>query len=237
MFSPVGNVLRRWSGWDPSIWDIPSGIFDLEPWEGEQGEEEQEQEEEVQTRPKSKTVTAATRSPIKAQRKKTTPPRSTHTLAVPRMDIRRSDTFWVIEAALPGVKFENINLEIEEGQDNQKKLIITGTSRPIKEGYKYVLRELPHRQFRRSVELPITADTSNLKAKFKNGMLHIKIQRHAPEKQPVRKSIPIETNVSGEGSAPPPIAVGVEKRVEQSPQRQSKQQIEITSGQSSSAKV
>jgi len=69
---------------------------------------------------------------------------------------------------------------------------------------------------------------SNLKAKFKNGMLRIKIQRHVSEKQPVRRTIPIETKTSthsGEGS------VGVEKRVEHTPQKQSKKQVEITSGQ------
>jgi len=107
---------------------------------------------------------------------------------MPRLDVSESDTEISIRADMPGMDEKDIHLSLENDT-----LTISGEKRIEKEEKDKTYHRMERRygSFSRSVDLPSGVDIDKIEAKFKNGVLTVKIVR--PETAVVqRKRIPIK---------------------------------------------
>ncbi len=106
---------------------------------------------------------------------------------VPAVDIKEEDSRFLIEADVPGVKPDDIEITMEDGI-----LTLRGRreseSRAEREGYRRVER-VTGRFFRRFT-LPDTADAEAIEAKFNNGVLEVSIPK-LPKVQPRRINVQV----------------------------------------------
>jgi len=104
-------------------------------------------------------------------------PSEEHSLA---LDVRSTDDTYEVEAALPGMKPEDVNISVLGDT-----LSISGSMREEQsrddEGYTY--REIRRGSFSRTVTLPTTVKADAATATFENGMLHLSIPK-AEEAKP-----------------------------------------------------
>ena len=97
----------------------------------------------------------------------------------PLVDIYEKDDNFFVEAQLPGMKKEDIKIEVENG-----KLFLSAENckeNEIKED-NYYRKEIVKGKFVRSFLLPESVDKDNLKADFKEGILKIEIPKLEKEK-------------------------------------------------------
>ena len=94
------------------------------------------------------------------------------------MDIYDKDNAIVIHAELPGVKKEDVSIEVKENI-----LTIKGERAEVKEVNEdsYFRKERIFGSFQRSFTLPSAINPENIKATFKDGVLQIEIPK--PEEQ------------------------------------------------------
>ncbi len=93
---------------------------------------------------------------------------------VPRVNTREGDDAYYIEVDLPGVKKEDININV----DNDT-LTISG-ERKVSDEHKddnFYKIESVYGKFERSFSLPEDVDTDKIEAEHKNGVLEIKIPK------------------------------------------------------------
>ncbi|HEY8036827.1 MAG TPA: Hsp20/alpha crystallin family protein [Methylobacter sp.] len=104
----------------------------------------------------------------------------------PRVDILDHDNDVEVQAALPGVKKEDLEVSVT----HQAITIRTSTKEEKKEEEKgkYFRREIVHGEFQRTVSLPDNVDGEKANASFKDGILKITIPKTEKSK---RKSIEI----------------------------------------------
>jgi len=101
----------------------------------------------------------------------------------PQVNTREDEKGYYIEIDLPGVKKEDINVDL-----NDKVLTISG-ERKFKEEVKkenYYKIETAFGKFERSFSIPEDADIENIEAKSENGVLEIfipKIKKETPKKK------------------------------------------------------
>lgn len=95
---------------------------------------------------------------------------------VPAVDVREEQNAYVIEADLPGVRPEDIDIQMERGQ-----LVIRGEraseAREAERGYRRVERATG--TFYRRFSLPDTADPDRISARTDHGVLHVEIPKQA----------------------------------------------------------
>ncbi len=97
----------------------------------------------------------------------------------PLVDIYEKDNNFFVEAQLPGMKKEDIKIEVENG-----KLLVSAESskeNKINED-KYYRKEIVKGKFVRSFSLPESVNSDDLKANFDNGILKIEIPKSEKEK-------------------------------------------------------
>jgi HSP20 family protein len=90
-----------------------------------------------------------------------------------KLDVQDKEKEYLIEAELPGVKKEEITLEMHDGQ------LMIGIQREEKvdeEKKNYIHKERRYCSMNRSVYLA-DADTENIKAKLDNGVLEITVPK------------------------------------------------------------
>jgi HSP20 family protein len=96
---------------------------------------------------------------------------------VPIADVEETDDAWIVEAELPSVKREDINVELRDSE-----LIIAGE---IKEKErKGVLRRRTRRtgEFEYRITLPTSADPEKVEAKLHDGVLTVRVPKASSEK-------------------------------------------------------
>ena len=105
----------------------------------------------------------------------------------PKVDIIDHDNEVEVQAALPGVKKEDLDVTIS----NQTITIRTSTKEEKKEEEKgkYFRREITRGEFQRTLSLPDNVDDANAKASFKDGILTVTIPKSEKSK---RKTIEIK---------------------------------------------
>jgi HSP20 family protein len=106
---------------------------------------------------------------------------------IPTVNTREGDDAYYIEVELPGVKKEDISIDVDENT-----LTISG-ERKIKDEHKednfYKVESL-YGKFERSFALPEDVDSDNIEASSSNGVLEIKIPKVAKvEKSPKKIEI------------------------------------------------
>jgi HSP20 family protein len=116
--------------------------------------------------------------------------------SVPTVDVQETDNAYLLEAELPGIAEKDIQVHVDNGilsiesckeEESEKESRIP--QEPKKEG-SYLIRERRRMNFSRSFKLPENADTENVAAVFKNGILSLEIKKRA--EAPTRKLIKIE---------------------------------------------
>lgn len=106
----------------------------------------------------------------------------------PAFDVYEDKDNFVIKAELPGMKKEDINVSLHEGN-----LIISGErkSETKSEGTEVYRAERFFGKFQRTVSLPATVAANNVKAEYKDGVLTVTLPK-AEEAKPKQ----IEVNIS-----------------------------------------
>ncbi len=87
------------------------------------------------------------------------------TLAV---DVRDEDDAYVISALVPGLKAEDLNIQILEDA-------VTVEGEFKADETEYLVRELPHGSFRRTLRLPAALDADKAQAKITDGVLTLRL--------------------------------------------------------------
>ena len=93
----------------------------------------------------------------------------------PRVDMIDHDENIEVQAALPGIKKEDISVSVKH-----QTITISTTNKEEKkeeEPGKYFRREISHGQFQRTLALPENIDDENVKACFKDGILTLTIPK------------------------------------------------------------
>ncbi len=94
---------------------------------------------------------------------------------LPNIDIAETESGFEIEAQLPGIKKEDITVDLENN-----RLTISGERKFEKEDKtkKYHRVETQYGSFTRSFQLPDSIDQDSIKANFKDGILKISIDKN-----------------------------------------------------------
>ena len=96
----------------------------------------------------------------------------------PSVDIAESKDRYEIQMDLPGVKPDQVKVELEDG-----KLKISGEkTRAAAEGVTYRYKERTTGAFSRVFKLPEDADANGIRAQFDNGVLVLSIQKQEATK-------------------------------------------------------
>ncbi len=95
-------------------------------------------------------------------------------LTVP-VDVSENENAYTIEASLPGMKPEEVNITVQENV-----LTISGERKERlerKEGDQVIYQEHRYGSFSRSFSLPTSVDADKAKAQFENGVLRLTIPK------------------------------------------------------------
>ncbi len=97
----------------------------------------------------------------------------------PSVDISETDNAYLIKGEIPGVKKEDVKVNIQEGM-----LTIQGERKQEKEvkGKKLHRIECSYGSFMRSFRVPDDADKNKVKAEFKDGMINVTLPKSGKAK-------------------------------------------------------
>jgi len=101
-------------------------------------------------------------------------------LRVPSVDIEETDSSVVVRAELPGVKKEDLDIEV-----TPEALILKGETREEKEQRekRFYRKERSWGMFQRTIPMPVEVKADEAKASFKDGLLEITLPKIAPQKK------------------------------------------------------
>jgi len=89
------------------------------------------------------------------------------------VDVKVADDEYLVEAFLPGVSPEDLDIQIESNV-----VTIKGELKiEINEDDRYLLRERPAGMFQRSIELPDDVKADQVEAELKNGVLTLRLPK------------------------------------------------------------
>jgi len=103
---------------------------------------------------------------------------------VPRMDVYEDEKNVVAEVELPGVKPEDVNVEIK---DNILSIEAKKKQEEEERGKDYYRRELSSGYYRRALRLPSEVQSDKADAEYKDGMLKVVIPKVKPSKPEATK--------------------------------------------------
>lgn len=86
------------------------------------------------------------------------------------VDVREEEGAYIISALVPGMKADDIRLQI-----NEDVLTIEGVRQQDEQSY--LLRELPYGTFRRSLRLPVEVDGDAAEAAVADGLLTLRVPK------------------------------------------------------------
>lgn len=103
---------------------------------------------------------------------------------VPATNIRESDKGFTIEVAAPGLKKEDFDIDVNEGM-----LTISSQKEEDKteEKENYTRREYNYSSFSRSFSLPKSVKEDDIKAQYKDGVLHVTVPKKQEQEKPKKR--------------------------------------------------
>ena len=107
----------------------------------------------------------------------------------PAVDIKETEGGYELHAELPGVKKEDVHIELH-GQGANKRLVVSGTkvAEEKREGEKWHRVERSFGNFERAFTVPADTAPEDIKATFENGMLRVAFPKPKPT-EPVKIEI------------------------------------------------
>lgn len=107
-------------------------------------------------------------------------------LSMPQVNIKETDTAYLLEVVAPGRQKEDFSLEV----DNDMLTISSEIKRENEEkDGKYTRKEFVATSFKRSFSLPDTVEEEGIKAGYVNGVLHIELPKKAVALPKAKKQI------------------------------------------------
>jgi len=100
-------------------------------------------------------------------------PETRFTLA---LNVREENDDFIVNALVPGLKADDLNIQILED-------VVTVEGEFKQDESEYLLRELPHGSFRRSLRLPVALEAGKAEARIKDGVLTLRLPK-AEESRP-----------------------------------------------------
>jgi HSP20 family protein len=104
---------------------------------------------------------------------------------VPAVNIKELDFQFEIELAVPGMKKDDFEIEVEDGV---LSISSTQEEEQVNEKGKFTRREFSYSSFRRSFTLPDSVDPTKIDATYKEGVLLVLLPKHK-EAQPQPKKL------------------------------------------------
>lgn len=104
---------------------------------------------------------------------------------VPAVNIKELDSQFEIELAVPGMKKDDFEIEVEDGV---LSISSTQEEEQVNEKGKFTRREFSYSSFRRSFTLPDSVDPTKIDATYKQGVLLVLLPKHK-EAQPQPKKL------------------------------------------------
>ena len=86
------------------------------------------------------------------------------------VNIREEDDAYILSALVPGIKADDLNIQVLEDV-----LRIEGEYK-VNES-EYLLQELPHGSFKRTLRLPTVVDADHVEAKITDGVLTLRLPK------------------------------------------------------------
>ena len=86
------------------------------------------------------------------------------------VNVREEDDAYILSALVPGLKADDLNIQVLEDVlriEGQYKL----------DESEYLMQELPHGSFRRTLRLPTVIDADHVEAKITDGVLTLKLPK------------------------------------------------------------
>jgi len=103
--------------------------------------------------------------------------------SVPAVNIQENLTNFVIELAAPGLKKENIAIEVEENVLKiSSEISEESETQESDNGTKFTRKEFSYSNFNRSFTLLETVGVDDIEATYENGVLHITLPKKEEEK-------------------------------------------------------
>jgi HSP20 family protein len=92
----------------------------------------------------------------------------------PQLDLYETDTAFILEADLPGVKKQDVVVEVEEND-----LVLQGrrSVERINRGGNFYCHERRSGQFVRRLRLPTSVNREQIRAEFRNGVLRVTLPK------------------------------------------------------------
>jgi HSP20 family protein len=104
---------------------------------------------------------------------------------VPAVNIKELDSQFEIELAVPGMKKDDFEIEVEDGV---LSISSTQEEEQVNEKGKFTRREFSYSSFRRSFTLPDSVNPTKIDAAYKEGLLLVLLPKHK-EAQPQPKKL------------------------------------------------
>src|SRR5512136_422916 len=89
------------------------------------------------------------------------------TLAV---DVREEDDAYILNALVPGLKADDLNIQVLDD-------VVTISGEFKADEQEYLMRELPHGSFRRTLRLPVALDAGKTEAQITDGVLTLQLAK------------------------------------------------------------
>lgn len=106
-------------------------------------------------------------------------------MTLPAVNIKENNDNYVLEVAVPGMKKDDFNLEIDN--DILSVSAETKSENETSDDY-YTRREFGYASFKRSFTIPDTVQSDKIKAKYDSGILTILIpKREEAKRKPVKR--------------------------------------------------
>ena len=86
------------------------------------------------------------------------------------VDVREEDEAYIVSALVPGLKADELNIQILDDV-----VTIEGEFKDNESGY--LMRELPHGSFSRTLRMPVSLDASKGEARITDGVLTLRLTK------------------------------------------------------------
>jgi HSP20 family protein len=108
---------------------------------------------------------------------------------IPYVDVIDSGKEYVVKAELPGLKKENVDIEVGT---NELSLTAKSNVETEDKGRNYLHRERAYSTFRRYIGFAEAVDTGKVSASMADGVLEVKLPKLEPEPEKKRRKLKIE---------------------------------------------